>query len=61
MRLIFQKDYDAMSKWTANYIVKRILDFKPTKNKPFVLGLPTDSSPIGTYKEMVKLHKEGKI
>jgi len=61
MRLIIQKDYDAMSKWTAHYIVKRILDFKPTKNKPFVLGLPTGSSPIGTYKEMVKLHKEGKI
>jgi glucosamine-6-phosphate deaminase len=57
MRLIFQKDYDEMSKWTANYIVKRILDFKPRKNKPFVLGLPTGSSPIGTYKEMVKLHK----
>jgi len=61
MRLIIQKDYDAMSKWTAHYIVKRILDFKPTKNKPFVLGLPTGSSPIGTYKEMIKLHKEGKI
>lgn len=61
MRLIIQKDYDAMSKWTAHYIVKRILDFKPTESKPFVLGLPTGSSPIGTYKEMVKLHKEGKI
>ncbi len=61
MRLIIQKDYDAMSKWAAHYIVKRILNFKPTKSKPFVLGLPTGSSPIGTYKEMVKLHKEGKI
>lgn len=61
MRLIIQKDYDAMSKWAAHYIVKRILDFKPTESKPFVLGLPTGSSPIGTYKEMVKLHKAGKI
>lgn len=61
MRLIIQKDYDAMSKWAAHYIVKRILDFKPTKSNPFVLGLPTGSSPIGTYKEMVKLHKAGKI
>ncbi len=40
---------------------KKDLDFKPTESKPFVLGLPSGSSPIGTYKEMVKLHKEGKI
>ena len=26
-----------------------------------MLGLPTGSSPIGTYRELVKLHKEGKV
>jgi len=59
MRLIIQPDYGQASKWVANYIAKRINEFKPTKTKPFVLGLPTGSSPLGAYKEMVKLNKNG--
>lgn len=61
MRLIIQKDYDALSKWTAHYIAKKILSAKPTKTKPFVLGLPTGSTPVGTYQELIRLHKAGKI
>ena len=61
MRVVIQKDFDKMSKFTAQYIVDKINAFKPTKEKPFVLGLPTGSSPIGTYKEMVRLHKEGNV
>ncbi len=59
MRLIIQPDFKKVSEWSANYIAKRILEFKPTARKPFVLGLPTGSSPIGMYKELVKLHKKG--
>ncbi|MBC8216153.1 MAG: glucosamine-6-phosphate deaminase [Candidatus Marinimicrobia bacterium] len=61
MRLIIQKDYNRMSKWTAQHIVKKINDFAPTKEKPFILGLPTGSSPLGTYKEMVRLYKAGEV
>ena len=61
MRMIIQKNYDAMSKWTAHYIAYKIKKFNPTPEKPFVLGLPTGSSPIGTYKKLVELHKNGKI
>lgn len=57
MRVIIQQNYDLVSKWTASYIVKRIRQFKPTPVKPFVLGLPTGSSPIGTYKELIKLYQ----
>lgn len=35
--------------------------FKPTTEKPFVLGLPTGSSPISTYKELIKRHRAGDI
>ena len=59
MRVIIEKNYDAMSHWAANHIVERINAFKPTAEKPFILGLPTGSTPIGTYKELVRLHKEG--
>jgi glucosamine-6-phosphate deaminase len=61
MRLIIQKNYEDMSKWAAAFIAKQIIDFKPTATKPFVLGLPTGSSPIGTYKELIKINKAGKL
>ncbi|KAG6857729.1 hypothetical protein H0H87_004145 [Tephrocybe sp. NHM501043] len=34
-----------------------INDFAPTADRPFVLGLPTGSSPIPTYKALIKLVK----
>ena len=61
MRLIIQKSYADMSKWAASLILKRITDFNPTRERPFVLGLPTGSTPIGTYKELVNFYREGKI
>jgi glucosamine-6-phosphate deaminase len=61
MRVIIQPNYDLVSKWVASYLVRKIRDFKPTPQKPFVLGLPTGSSPIGTYKELVAMHKAGQI
>ena len=61
MRLIIQPDYEKVSQWTANYIVSKINAFAPSENKPFVLGLPTGSSPVGTYKELTRLHQEGKV
>lgn len=61
MRLIIQPDYAGLSKWTANYIVSKINAFNPSEHQPFVLGLPTGSSPLGTYNELVNLYKKGKI
>jgi len=39
----------------------RINEFEPTAEKPFVLGLPTGSSPIPTYKALIKMVKVGKL
>ena len=61
MRLIIEKDYDSLSKWAAEYVIKRINDFKPTAERKFVLGLPTGSSPMGMYKELVKAYKKGRV
>jgi len=61
MRMVIHDNYEALSKWTAYHIAKRIKDFGPTKGKPFVLGLPTGSSPIGTYKNLIDLNKAGKV
>ena len=61
MRVIIQPDYQNVSSWVASYVVRAINDFKPTPEKPFVLGLPTGSSPVGTYKELVNLNKKGSV
>lgn len=61
MRLIIQPDYNLVSKWAANYIAKEINEFNPTSKNNFVLGLPTGSSPIGMYKELIKLNKNGYV
>lgn len=61
MRVIIQDDYASMSKWAADHVIKRINDFHPTAERPFVLGLPTGSSPEGMYAELVKANKEGRL
>jgi glucosamine-6-phosphate deaminase len=61
VRIIIQPDYAAMSKWAAHYLAHRINAYQPTPDRPFVLGLPTGSTPVGTYENLVRLHKEGKV
>lgn len=61
MRVIIQKDYGKLSQWAANYIVKQIREFEPTADQPFVLGLPTGSTPIGTYKALIEHYKAGRV
>lgn len=61
MRLLIYQNDEEVSRWAAEYIVKRIRDFNPGEGRPFVLGLPTGSSPLATYRELIRLHKEGQI
>ncbi|MBN1637684.1 MAG: glucosamine-6-phosphate deaminase [Ignavibacteriales bacterium] len=59
MRLLIQPNYEKVSAWTAAYIASKINSHN--FEKPFVLGLPTGSSPLGTYKALIALHKAGKV
>lgn len=61
MRLIIEPNYQKMSQWAAEHVIKRINEFKPTADRPFVLGLPTGSSPEGMYAELVRANKEGRV
>jgi len=58
MRLIIQPNYESLSKWAAYYVASKIIKANPSENKPFVLGLPTGSSPIGMYKNLVELNNK---
>jgi glucosamine-6-phosphate deaminase len=54
MRVIIESNYELLSTWAANHVVNLINAAKPTAEKPFVLGLPTGSSPLGMYGALVK-------
>ena len=58
MRLVILPDYNKVSSWTAEYIANKI----NTYNKgSFILGLPTGSSPLGVYKEFIRMYNEKKL
>ena len=61
MRVIIQKDYESISKWAAEHVIEKINRFNPTAENPFVLGLPTGSTPVGMYRNLVKAYKEGRV
>lgn len=61
MRLIIQPNYDMLSQWAAHYVAAKIRNANPTAEKPFVLGLPTGSSPLGMYRALIELHKKGVV
>ncbi|UCE98622.1 MAG: glucosamine-6-phosphate deaminase [Planctomycetota bacterium] len=61
MRVIIEPNYEMVSRWAANYVASRIIKFRPSDSKAFVLGLPTGSSPLGMYEELIKLNKAGKV
>lgn len=61
MRLLIKPDYDRMSVYAADYVINRINEHNKRSDRPFVLGLPTGSSPIGMYRELVKAVSEGRV
>lgn len=47
--------------WAAVYVAKKILEFNPTEERPFVLGLPTGGTPLAMYKRLIQFYKDGII
>jgi len=61
MRIIIQENFEKLSEWAANYIARSIQLANPTEEKPFIIGLPTGSSPLGVYKKLIALNKAKKV
>lgn len=59
MKVIIKNDYDAMCEWTANHIANAINNH--TESRPFILGLPTGSTPLGVYKRLIEMNKAGTV
>mgnify|MGYP000891919624 FL=1 len=53
MQLFIEKDYSAMSKKAANIFADEI------RQKPdLVIGLATGGTPVGTYQELIRMHRD---
>ena len=61
MRVIIKDRTSEVAEWAAAYIVEQINAKAAITDEPFVLGLPTGSTPLETYRELIRLHKEGKV
>jgi glucosamine-6-phosphate deaminase len=61
MRILIHENYQELSKWVAHYLAGKINHAISSPDKPFVLGLPTGSSPIGIYRELVGLYRGKKV
>ena len=61
MRLLIENTPENVAQWAAKYIVERIKQKALKSDAPFVLGLPTGSTPLETYAELVRLHQAGEV
>ncbi|MCI5718528.1 MAG: glucosamine-6-phosphate deaminase [Alistipes sp.] len=61
MRLIIENTAAEAGRWAAEHVAARINAKAAVSSKPFVLGLPTGSTPLGMYKELIALNKAGKV
>ena len=56
MRIYCEKDYQAMSRRAANIIAAEVI-----RKPDCALGLATGSTPVGTYKELIAMYKQGDV
>nr|CCC96154.1 unnamed protein product [Trypanosoma congolense IL3000] len=61
MRIVIFPDDEAVADYVSEYVIRKIKDFGPTSERPFVLGLPTGSSPLKTYQRLIKAYRDGRI
>ena len=61
MKVIIRKTSAEASVWAAHYIASKINEKAGRTSEPFVLGLPTGSTPIETYKELIRMNKAGEV
>ena len=59
MKLIIKNDYEAMCDWAAQHIADAINNHK--EDRPFVMGLPTGSTPLGVYRRLIDMNKAGTL
>ena len=61
MRLFIQNTAAECGRWEAEYVAAQNNAKAAVTSEPFVLGLPTGSTPLGMYNALIELCKAGKV
>ncbi|MBP9997923.1 MAG: glucosamine-6-phosphate deaminase [Bacteroidales bacterium] len=61
MNVIIKESSKCGSIWAAHRIAESIKKKAALTDKPFVLGLPTGSTPLETYAELIRMNKAGEV
>ena len=62
MKIQYYEDYAKMSQSAAEIVANEILnELQDKKKQRFVLGLPTGSTPLGMYANLIEMNKSGKL
>ena len=61
MRVIIKDKSLEVAEWAARFIVSEIKAKAAKTDAPFVLGLPTGSTPLETYRELIRLYEAGEV
>lgn len=59
MRVIIEETSEGVARWAAEHVASRIAS--APAGRPFVLGLPTGSTPLGMYRRLIELNKAGRV
>jgi glucosamine-6-phosphate deaminase len=61
MKIIVKGSREGVADYAAKHIQRIINDFNPGPGRLFVLGLPTGSTPLLTYKKLIEFFKQGTL
>ncbi len=61
MKVIIRDTEKEAALWVAHHIAGAINAKAKVSSKPFVLGLPTGSTPLKVYAELVRMNKAGEV
>ena len=61
MKVVIKETSQDVAQWAANHIVAQINKKAALTDAPFVLGLPTGSTPMATYKALIEKHRAGEV
>ena len=61
MKLVIEDTAEQVADYVAEYVAQRIIEFAPSADKPFVLGVSTGSTVLPVFAKLVELYRRGAV